>query len=179
MATSHLNIFAKRLIQFAEDAITASALAHEQDIRGDGDALRFVTRLPASAQPIAPTAEAPVPVAPATPTLVVEASSDSAAESTVESAQSVATRAGDDAVTHVLLGHRAWPLSETRIEIGGADGLDAARLPMHLGTLEQRTDGWHLTPAIPGPALPAMAPGEARVLGPAHTLVTLIRVERD
>ena len=82
-------------------------------------------------------------------------------------------------MTHVLLGHRAWPLSQTRIEIGGPNGLDSARLPLHLGTLEQRADGWHLTPAVPAPALPVMAPGEARVLGPAHTLVTLVRVERD
>ena len=162
---------------FSESAITASTLAHEQDIRQEGDALRFVTRLPAGATP---TVQASGTERESTP----EVSPHPAPVAAPQAAPEVlATEADapthDDAVTHVLLGHRAWPLSQTRIEIGGPNGLDSARLPLHLGTLEQRADGWHLTPAVPAPALPVMAPGEARVLGPAHTLVTLVRVERD
>ncbi|MCH2098630.1 MAG: hypothetical protein MK142_09605, partial [Pseudomonadales bacterium] len=162
---------------FSEAAVTASTLAHEDDIRQDGDALRFVTRLRAGATP---TVQASGTERESTPEVSPHPAPVAAPQAAPEvSATEADAPTHDDAVTHVLLGHRAWPLSQARIEIGGPNGLDSARLPLHLGTLEQRADGWHLTPAVPAPALPVMAPGEARVLGPAHTLVTLVRVERD
>ncbi|MEE4301577.1 MAG: hypothetical protein V2J24_19220 [Pseudomonadales bacterium] len=154
----------------AEDAALGGALANEDEIRHDGEALRFVTRLPRVELPPgtdSATAAAPV-TAPGAP-------------SRADAPTPIATAAVTDApaVTHVLLGHRAWPLAGERMELGGENGLDPVRFPLHLGTLERRVDGWHLRPATGGPELPAMAPGEARVLGPAHTIVTLIRVERD
>ena len=162
---------------FSEAAVTASTLAHEDDIRQDGDALRFVTRLPAgTSAPAQAIGAACEPAPEGSPRPASEVAPPAAPEAPATGADAPAN---DDAVTHVLLGHRAWPLSQARIEIGGPEGLDSTRLPVHLGTLEHRADGWHLTPAAPAPALPVMAPGEARVLGPTHTLVTLVRVERD
>lgn len=154
----------------ADDAPLRGALEHEADIRHDGEALRFVTRLPCTESTRAEAAD-PAPAV----------SGPAAAAPTPDTAPSPAPAAAGSeapAVTHVLLGHRAWPLRGDRVELGGENGLDPARFPLRLGTLERRSDGWHLVAAAGGPELPALAPGEARVLGPAHTLVTLIRVEQ-
>jgi hypothetical protein len=162
-----LEAFADRLGDrtevLAEDAVVRGAMAHESGIRHDGEALRFVTRLPrtSTARP-EPVADAPPPPSPTR---------------AAPPEHAAATDADPDRPTHVLLDHRAWPLAGPRLTLGGPDGIAAERYPARLAVLEQREDGWHLLPVDGGPAMPPLRPGEARVLGPERALVSLIKVE--
>jgi hypothetical protein len=141
-------------------ATVRGALTHEAAIRDDGEALRFVTRLPRASRP----ARAPEPAAPEPPPSV---------ETPPPAAEAVP--ATDAVVTHVLLDDVAWPLTGDTVTVGGADGLGGEALPERLATLRRDGDHWVLEPegrGHPGP----LAPGESRLLGPERVLLTLIRV---
>ena len=171
-----LETFAERLGEtpevLAEEAVVRGAMDHEEGIRHDGEALRFVTRLPRRIA-TAPAA-APEAAPPATP---AEAPAAAASTDGAVTTSAPAAQADPDAPTHVLLGHHAWPLTADRVSLGGEGGIAGDRYPVRLGLLERREDGWHLL-TDGGPELPALRPGEARVLGPERALVSLIRVEQ-
>ncbi|HSG90729.1 MAG TPA: hypothetical protein VLA56_16050 [Pseudomonadales bacterium] len=149
------------------DAAVRGALDHESSIRHDGEALRFVTRLPRRVRTAgAPAAAAPVPQPEPEPEPI--ASGGQAA-------------AGDAAAgpTHVLLGDTAWPLTGKRLAVGGADGIAGDRYPDALATLEriegEGPDGaWRLT--TPDGRTEPLPLGAARVVGAERVILSLIRV---
>ncbi|MEE4384547.1 MAG: hypothetical protein V2J02_21330 [Pseudomonadales bacterium] len=157
----------------ARDAALRGALAHEGRIRGDGDALAFVTRLPRAASAPAPRqaqapaqATAPAPEAPPAPRPVP------------------APRAGRGP-THVLLGGTAHALPEQEAVLGGPGGLGSDLLPEPVATLGRTEAGWLLTPhaarSVRADGAPLedptpMVPGQRLTVGEDRVRLELIRV---
>lgn len=173
------------------DAAVRGALRHESGIRQDGDALRFITRLPRT--PIrsgTPTSQSRTPTESWTPTgssdvdVGVQAPGDVGIQAS-QAPDDVGVQAADDgsgdvgvqAPTHVLVEDTAWPLTAEQLTIGGPDGIGRDRWPTTLGELERTPEGWQLMDAR-GRREP-MEAGLARVLGPERVLVTLIRVRPE
>lgn len=183
----------------AGDAAVRGALRHEQGIRQEGDALRFITRLPRTpTESWTPTerSESWTPTEPGTPTgrseswtptdrsgvdvgvqapgaVGVQASEDMGVQTNVQTDEDV----GVQGPTHVLVEDTAWPLTAGRLAIGGPEGIGGNRWTAPLGELERTSDGWQLVDER-GRREP-MEAGLARVLGPERVLVTLIRVRPE
>ena len=166
------------------DAAVRGALEHEADIRNDGEALRFITKLPrARAADGAADGPADGGPAPAEPASGPAAGAGEAPEQTAEpvgreSAEAAVTASDREAATHVLLDAVAWPLPSDAagsLPIGGPEGIGAGRHPERLGALLRTDAGWLL--ATDDGRREPLAPGMARVLGPERVIISLIRVE--
>ena len=157
----------------ARDATLRGVLAHEARIRGDGDALAFVTRLPRASSAPAPRAEPDRAEAPAP-----------APEPAPAPRPMPAVRAGRGP-THVLLGGTAHALPEHEAVLGGPGGLGSDLLPQPVATLGRTEAGWLLTPrdarSVRADGAPLedptpMVPGQRLTVGEDRVRLELIRV---
>jgi hypothetical protein len=166
----------------ARDAAARGVLGNEARIRGEGDALAFVTRLPRGTAQARGPASTPSPRTQEAPPAAAAEPSEAAAPAPRAPLRAAA---GRRAPTHLLLGATAYPLGDRSLTIGGPGGLGEDLLDAPQARLEATDTGWMLDPlvedAVRADGAPLheptpMVPGQRLTIGDRHLRMELIRV---